>query len=42
MIRRAEDAADEGEFDLARRWLAFAAEVRPDQGLETVVDAHAR
>jgi formylglycine-generating enzyme required for sulfatase activity len=42
MIRRAEDAADEGEFELARRWLAFAAEVRPDQGLETVVDAHAR
>ncbi|MDH5834137.1 SUMF1/EgtB/PvdO family nonheme iron enzyme [Luteimonas kalidii] len=42
MIRRAEDAADAGEFDLARRWLAFAAEVRPDQGLETVVDAHAR
>ncbi|TYT25044.1 SUMF1/EgtB/PvdO family nonheme iron enzyme [Luteimonas viscosa] len=42
LIRRAEDAAESADFDAALRWLAHAAEVRPDSGLETVADAHAR
>ncbi len=42
LIRRAEAAAESADFDAALRWLAHAAEVRPDAGLETVVDAHAR
>jgi len=42
LIRRAEDAARAADFDLAQRWLAHAAEVRPDAGLETVADALAR
>ena len=40
LIRRAEAAANEAEFDAARRWLAFAEAVRPGSG--TVPDARAR
>ena len=39
LIRRAEDAAAGGDFDAAARWLAYANEVRPDSGVETVADA---
>ncbi len=42
MIRKAEVAADEADFDTASRWLAHAHEVRPDDGLSTVVDARER
>ncbi len=40
MIRRAEDAAAEGDFPLATQWLAHAAEIRP--GFATVPDAERR
>jgi len=40
MIRRAEVAAEDGDFALARRWLAHASKVRP--GMQTVADADAR
>jgi len=42
LIRRAEDAAAAADFDAAARWLAYANEVRPDDGLETVADARER
>lgn len=42
LIRRAEDAAGEADFDAAARWLAHANEVRPDEGIETVADARER
>ena len=40
LIRRAEEAAGNADFDAARRWLAFAESVRPGSG--TVPDARAR
>ncbi|NYZ64213.1 formylglycine-generating enzyme family protein [Luteimonas sp. SJ-16] len=40
LIRRAEVAGSEGDFQTAARWLAHAAEVRP--GMQTVVDARQR
>lgn len=40
LIRRAEAAAVQGDFDTARQWLAHAAPIRPDAG--TVADAQAR
>jgi formylglycine-generating enzyme required for sulfatase activity len=40
MLRRAEAAADEHDFDEAERWLKFASAVRP--GTTTVEDARAR
>ncbi len=40
MIRRAELAADDGDFATAKRWLADAAKVRP--GMTTVTDADTR
>src|SRR5690606_25932082 len=40
MIRSAEVAAEEGDFDGAKRWLEAAAKVRPD--MSTVPDAVAR
>lgn len=40
LIRRAEDAAMEGEFDDARRWLEHAGKVRPNS--DTIDDAQAR
>ena len=40
MIRRAEEAASEGDFETAGTWLAHAAEVRED--VDTVDDARAR
>lgn len=40
LIRRAEQAAEKGDFDDARRWLEHAAEVRPDS--ETIDDAQGR
>jgi len=42
LIRRAEDAAEDADFDAAARWLAHANEVRPEEGLETVADARER
>lgn len=43
LIRRAEDAAAEGDFMAAQRWLAYAHEVRPDdRSITTVEDARAR
>lgn len=42
MIRRAEVAGAEADFDNAARWLAHAERVRPDAGLDTVVDARGR
>jgi formylglycine-generating enzyme required for sulfatase activity len=40
LIRRAEQAAQEGKFDRAQHWLGLAAGVRP--GTDTVPDARAR
>jgi formylglycine-generating enzyme required for sulfatase activity len=40
LIRRAEDAAQDGDFIAAERWLRSAAQVREDPG--TLADAHAR
>ena len=40
LIRRAEQAALDGNFDAADRWLAFAARVRP--GMATVAEARGR
>jgi formylglycine-generating enzyme required for sulfatase activity len=40
LVRRAEEAADRGDFDNAARWLAMAAKVRP--GSTTIDDARAR
>jgi formylglycine-generating enzyme required for sulfatase activity len=40
MIRRAEAAADENQYDVAERWLGHAAGLRP--GLDTVADARER
>nr|WP_027080143.1 formylglycine-generating enzyme family protein [Luteimonas mephitis] len=40
MIRNAEVAAEQGDFDAAKRWLDVAAKVRPD--MPTVPDAVAR
>ena len=42
LIRRAEEAADAGDFEAAQAWLEHAATVRPDAGLETVEDGRAR
>ena len=42
LIRRAEDAALDNDFAAADRWLAHAAEVRPEAGLSTVEDAGRR
>lgn len=42
LIRRAEAAAEQADFSGAQRWLAYANEVRPDDGLETVSDARGR
>jgi formylglycine-generating enzyme required for sulfatase activity len=42
MIRRAELAAEQADFDGAQRWLAHAHEVRPDDGVGTVIDARGR
>ncbi|MGH8025653.1 MAG: SUMF1/EgtB/PvdO family nonheme iron enzyme, partial [Pseudoxanthomonas sp.] len=41
MIRRAEDAAADSDFEAASRWLASAAEVR-DDSISTVEDARRR
>lgn len=40
LIRRAEEAAERGEFDAAERWLKLAEPVRPGSG--TLPDARAR
>jgi formylglycine-generating enzyme required for sulfatase activity len=40
LIRRAEQAAGDGDFDAAERWLGAAARVRPS--MPTVADARAR
>ena len=40
LIRRAEQAAEQRDFDTAAQWLATAAKVRPD--LETAADARVR
>src|SRR5690606_42097644 len=42
LIRRAEESAEAGDFETAQAWLAHAAKVRPDAGLETVADGRAR
>ncbi len=42
LIRRAEDAAEAGDFDTARDWLEHAQQVRPEAGLDTVADGRAR
>ena len=42
LIRRAEAAAQRGDFEDATRWLLHAARVRPDDGVGTVADAEAR
>jgi|UPI0004B14494 formylglycine-generating enzyme required for sulfatase activity len=42
LIRRAEQSAAAGDFDIADAWLAQAEQVRPDAGLDTVADARAR
>ncbi len=40
LIRRAEDAADEDDFETAARWLEHAGQIRPESA--TVPDARAR
>lgn len=42
LVRRAEDAATDADFEAAQRWLAHAAQVRPEAGVGTVEDARAR
>ena len=42
MIRRAEIAGAQADFDAAARWLAHAERIRPDAGLGTVTDARGR
>src|SRR5690606_2220109 len=42
LIRRAELAAEAGDFDIAEAWLSHAGTVRPETGLETVDDARER
>ncbi|MBP6797526.1 MAG: formylglycine-generating enzyme family protein [Luteimonas sp.] len=42
LIRRAEDAAQQADFDASTRWLLQAARVRPDDGVGTVADAERR
>ncbi len=42
LIRRAEQAAAQGDFDTAQRWLAHATQVRPDSATGTIAEARAR